>query len=195
MQFMDNYLGKFLYGSQNYGLTTVNSDEDYIILIREGNIEENIHEKIYPLNYFLYRLNKGDLECYEILFTNYKTLNPIFEEEWDQLSSELKKKIDYDLIQKSLLEKFDEHLDHIRWLPQGNKEKAYYNKKRLYWAIRVLNQYERIKAGEDFESSLQYNGREDLLQIKTITNFLTIKDFNELYKNLTEKLLVERERN
>ena len=69
-----------------------------------------------------------------------------------------------------------------------NKENARYNKKRLYWAIRVCNQLQRINDGESFESSLVYRDLigYDLIQIKTVTNYLSIKDFSTIYKSLIE---------
>ena len=72
----------------------------------------------------------------------------------------------------------------------SKKEKAYYNKKRLYWAIRVYNQLTRIEAGEDFVSSLIYkdNLDLDLMKIKTETNFLSANELNKIYKLLTAYL-------
>ena len=97
--------------------------------------------------------------------------------------------MNYERVKNSLKKKLDEHLSHILWIIH-NPEKARYNKKRLYWALRVCNQLQRIDDGEDFKSSLMYNSTldYDLKKIKTITNYLSIKDFNDIYKYLNKYL-------
>ena len=195
----DNFIGIFLYGSQNYGLDYDGSDIDSILLVHSANKAKKELStttgkvKVYALKYFIYRLKQGDLECYEILYTKYKILNPVYEKIFTSFIEEFSKRMNYERIKNSLITKLDEHLCHVLWMIV-NKENARYNKKRLYWAIRVCNQLQRINDRESFESSLVYRDLigYDLMQIKTVTNYLSIKDFNTIYKNLIEFIRSQR---
>ena len=190
-----DFIGVFLYGSQNYQLDYEGSDIDTILLIHDSNKSKQEvltsvgKTKIYTLKYFLYRLKQGDLECYEILYTRHKIINPIYTNYFANFVKEFSSCMNYERIKSALYKKLDEHLCHVLWMTQ-NKEKARYNKKRLYWAIRVCNQLQRINNGETFESSLIYQPLldYDIIKIKTITNYLSIKQFNEIYKYLVDFL-------
>ena len=191
----EDFIGNFLYGSQNYQLDYEGSDIDTIFLVRtyhkpKQEMSTSIGKtKVYTLKYFLYRLKQGDLECYEILYTKHKIINPIYVNYFEDFVREFSGCMNYERIKLALYKKLDEHLCHILWMFQ-NKEKARYNKKRLYWAIRVCNQLQRINDGENFESSLVYHSslNYDLIKIKTITNYLCIREFNEIYKYLVKFL-------
>ena len=191
----NNFIGIFLYGSQNYGLDYEKSDTDSILLVQSANKPKQELQtltgkiKIYTLKYFIYRLKQGDLECYEILYSKYKRINPIYEEPLINFIKEFSDCMSYERIKSSLVMKLDEHLCHVLWL-LTNKAKARYNKKRLYWAIRVWNQLERINNGEDFKSSLVYYPLwdYDLIKIKTITNYLSLKEFHDIYRYLVQSL-------
>lgn len=189
----DNFIGIFLYGSQNYGLDYEESDADSILIVHSADKSKQELStptgkvKIYTLKYFIYKLKQGDLECYEILYTKYKILNPVYENSFMNFIKEFSEYMSYERIKNSLITKLDEHLCHVLWM-MINKENARYNKKRLYWAIRVCNQLQRINDGESFESSLVYRDLLgcDLMQIKTVTNYLSIKEFSAIYKHLIE---------
>lgn len=191
----DNFIGAFLYGSQNYGLDYEDSDIDTIILIREANKPKQEKyvsagkAKIYTLKYFIYRLKQGDLECYEILYTKYCIMNPLYIEYFADFVQKFSMCMNYERIMCALYKKLDEHLCHILWMLK-NPEGARYNKKRLYWALRVNDQIERLAAGEDFASSLIYKLKDDydLRKIKTEVNHLSLKQFNMIYKNLIQTL-------
>lgn len=187
----NDFIGIFLYGSQNYGLNYEKSDTDSILLIHSADkpkqeLQTSVGKvKIYTLKYFISRLKQGDLECYEILYTKYRIINSVYEDSFLNFVKEFTECTNYDRIKKSLIIKLDEHLCHVLWM-LTNKENARYNKKRLYWAIRVYNQLERINNGEDFESSLTYKSSFDcdLMQVKTVTNYLSIKEFSIIYNHL-----------
>jgi hypothetical protein len=187
----NNFIGIFLYGSQNYQLDYAGSDIDTIMIVKEADkpkqeISTALGKgKIYTLRYFFNRLRRGDLECYEILYTKYRVVNPIFEETLADFVRVFSNHINYDRIKRSLIHKLDEHICHILWIIK-NEDGSRYNKKRLYWAIRVANQYDRVSAGETFEDSLVYFGDSDhdLMKIKTIPNYLSMKDFSHIYKRL-----------
>lgn len=187
----DNFIGIFLYGSQNYQLDHAGSDADTILIVqvadkpRQEMSVENGKTKIYTLDYFLRRLRQGDLECYEILYTRHRVVNPIYEQTLTDFVRDISGCLNYDRIKRSLIWKLDEHLCHILWIIK-NDDGSRYNKKRLYWAMRVRNQLERINAGESFEPSLVYQSESDydLMKIKTIPNHLSMRDFNHIYRDL-----------
>jgi hypothetical protein len=169
----DNFIGIFLYGSQNYGLDYEGSDIDSILIVKSADRPKQEltvstgKVKIYTLKYFIYRLKQGDLECYEILYTKYRILSSVYEKPFIKFIKEFSDCINYERVKRSLAIKLDEHLCHVLWL-LTNPEKANYNKKRLYWAIRVCNQLQRIIEGEDYKSSLVYRPLYDcnLMDIK-----------------------------
>lgn len=188
-----NFIGIFLYGSQNYHLGCDSSDTDAIMLIREAKKPKqevflsNGLVKVYTIKYFLYRLKQGDLECYEILYTAHRFINSLYEESFNRFVKNFSEHLNYDSIKAALLAKLIEHLDSVFWIP-CNTDNSKYNKKRLYWAIRVCNQVQRIIEGESFKSSLVYKPTLDcdLLKIKTITNYLSLKELNQIYKYLVD---------
>lgn len=187
----NNFIGIFLYGSQNYGLNSDISDEDAIILVRDSKkaSQECVLPtglvKIYTIDNFIHRLKIGDLECYEILYTRFCYINPTYKAYFSEFVTAFSACMSYSRIKNSLRSKLFEHLYSILWLPT-TMEKAKYNKKRLYWAIRVCNQLQRICDGESFADSLLYKSSiaYDVMQIKTITDYLSLKDFNFVYKYL-----------
>lgn len=191
-QFMATDIGVFLYGSQNYGLDTDKSDYDLIKIVLESPTPRQEFRtvtgilKIYTLEYFIKRLQRGDMECYEILCTPYRKINPIYENIWYDCVDQLLSVIDYALLYRALRKKLIEHFDHILWIKKGTDKR--YNRKRLYWAIRVHNQINLLLEGITFADSLKYSGEYDLKSIKENPGFLCHKDFNEIYNNLKETI-------
>ena len=191
----NNFIGVFLYGSQNYRLNTEDSDVDTIAIVLNSNQPKqevtlpNGKMKVYTLKYFIDCLKRGDLECHEILYTKYRCINPIYENQLNTFIKDFSKCMSYDRIKHALHCKLDEHLCHVLWIIR-NDDGVRYNKKRLYWAIRVCNQLKRINAGESFESSLVYQSdlSHDLVKIKMETDYLSLRDFNIIYKYLIEYL-------
>lgn len=193
MRYTDNIIGRFVYGSQNYGLSGSSSDVDTITLVREAAMphrEEataNGKNKIYTITYFISRLKKGDLECYEILFTQLKNINPKYLDMWNLFVEEFSLVMNYDRIIRALYLKLNEHLCHIFWILKNDGSK--YNKKRLYWALRVANQIEQLEHGIDFSTSLIYNNNEiDILNIKSKQNYLSNREVSNYYHLLNDKL-------
>ena len=188
-----NVIGSFLYGSQNYGLAHEDSDVDTILLVLSSDVPrqeltaDTGKMKIYTLKYFINRLKSGDMECYEILYTRHRTINPVYEKFFDKFVAEFSECMSYDRIKCSLRNKLDEHLRHVFWLIR-NDDGGRYSKKRLYWAIRVHNQLDRIVHGESFESSLKYDFscEYNLIKIKTVPDYLSIRDVNIIYKYLVD---------
>lgn len=178
-----NFIGAFLYGSQNYGLDTEESDKDIIILIKNNDKSHRQIKKssgvikIYTLQYFLSQLSKGDMECYEILYTKYRIINKKYENTFDNFVNEFTKVLNMDRIKWALGKKLFEHLSNISWIP-FNRDDSKYHKKRAYWSYRVYDQLIRIIDNEPLRDTFVYNvsKRETLIKIKTITNYLSSKE-------------------
>lgn len=188
-----NFIGAFLYGSQNYGLDHAGSDVDAIAILRTAPqpkqevITDSGKLKLYNLRYFIHRLRQGDLECYEILYTRYRIVNPLYEIVLTRFTETFSSCMSYERIRRALYRKLDEHLCHVLWMIH-NDDGGRYNKKRLYWAMRVCDQLRRIDAGESFASSLIHRdgAGHDLVKVKTVTDHLSLKEFNAVYKDLCE---------
>lgn len=183
-----NFIGIFLYGSQNYGLNTEDSDTDAIIIVKESDCaHKQVHLasgiiKFYTLKYFLSRLQKGDMECYEILYTKYRFINNQYEKAFDDFVIDFTKVLKLDRVKHALALKLHEHLSAAMWMP-FNRDNSKYHRKRVYWAYRVSDQLTRIIEGESLKNTFIYNeqNKEELLKIKSITNYLQLE---ELGKNL-----------
>lgn len=114
LQYFDNndIIGVFLFGSQNYGLSTINSDIDVIAIVTEnvhpqkaqfidvmkqqrsiildtdGVCEHDNHIIVKTIDLFIDEIIEcSDLLNYEILFTSYYILNPLYQTQFSQLQA------------------------------------------------------------------------------------------------------------
>ena len=192
-----NFIGIFLYGSQNYGLDNEESDKDAIIIVKENDkphrqvtLSSGV-VKIYTLRYFLSRLQKGDMECYEILYTKHRFINNLYDEIFDNFVIEFSKIINLDRIKHALALKLHEHLTSVAWI-SINQDNSKYHRKRVYWSYRVSDQLRRVIEGECFKDTFIYDksNREELLKIKSIVNYLPLKKLDKnlrlMYQQLRE---------
>ena len=90
-------LGVFLYGSQNYGLSTEDSDVDTIAIVlpneydlyfsrpltKELHLENGEHCVVKDIREIFNEFKKQNVNFLEILVTDYKWLNPIYFEQWN----------------------------------------------------------------------------------------------------------------
>lgn len=95
----EQILGVFLYGSQNYGIATEESDVDvkaiYIPTLREvaaNNplISEELkisdeHIEVKDIRLMSQMWKKGSINFLEILFTDYFVINPLYCEDWEKV--------------------------------------------------------------------------------------------------------------
>ena len=89
-------LGVFLYGSQNYGLSTENSDVDTVAIVlpneydlyfakpltKELHLENGEHCVVKDIREIFNEFKKQNVNFLEILVTKYKWVNPIYDERW-----------------------------------------------------------------------------------------------------------------
>ncbi len=168
-------VGIFLQGSQNYGLDYEGSDIDtkLIVLPSFEDIafnkkpvstthvranEEHIDFK--DLRLYMQTFRKQNLNFLEILFTEFKILNPQYEKMWNVLVENRERIARYNEFQaiKSMkgiaLEKY-----HAMKHPYPSKmaiiEAHGYDGKQVHHLIRVEDYIERYIAGESYESCLR----------------------------------------
>lgn len=188
------FVGLFLYGSQNYGLSHEASDTDYICVVTNFDFSYTVltttagQIKVYSLHYFLKKLSQGDLECLECLYSKHSEVNAPYLKFFNRFKIDISDSLNYESVKVLLNKKLAEHLSFIRSRKADDSSTARYSKKRLYWAIRVADQLERISAGETFESSLSYPEAscDELLKIKTIENYLKDEQVSEIEQKLQE---------
>jgi hypothetical protein len=123
------------------------------------------------------------MECYEILYTPYRIINPIYQQTFNSFVQEFSNIMSYERVKYSLTRKLIEHFSHILWIKLNSGDNIY-NKKRLYWALRVQWQLTTIIAGQSFKESLIYRGPYNLRNIKEKINFLSNREFNTIYSNI-----------
>ena len=171
-------VGNFLYGSQNYELSTSESDIDSILIYVGEKIPNLYHSsirvkneeiKLFTVDYFCKKLEKLFLPSLGVFCTKYKNcIIPSCEDMFntfpvDELCNNAK-----DLLLYNLKNKLYEHtieINHLAYFKE-RKDNLLYNKKRLYWAMRVYDQIDRIQNGENFSTTLVPNNKELLLSIK-----------------------------
>lgn len=188
------FIGLFLCGSQNYGLDSEASDKDYICIVTDFNLSyqtvhiNNSQIKVYSACYFLRLLQAGDLECLECLYTDQAEINPHYYKVIRYIKESLLNVLDYNNVIASLNKKLKEHISYLYIHKANDSPAAQYSRKRLYWAIRVGNQLERIMSGESFATSLKYpeDLHDELLKIKTIENYLDSAQVQTIENHLKE---------
>jgi len=123
----DHILGIFLYGSQNYKLDTPNSDIDtkviYVpslweISLNKAPISKELHYKDTHIEVKDVRLmcemwKKQNINFVEILFTDYKIINPKYERQWE-LFNFYKESIAYYDVNKTIISVSHQAFNTIR---------------------------------------------------------------------------------
>lgn len=186
-----NFIGLLLYGSQNYRLSTPDSDIDVIMIVHSypSNSAELFTKQgkmiVYTLEYFIDLLKNGDDVCYQALFSDYKLLNPAYEKCFLSFIERFSECMNYERIKWSLKNVLQEHIDRLT-IPYTIGSNCKYNKRRLYRAMQIYNQLNRVNVGESYKSSLIYDKSTDynIIKIKTIDNYLPIKEFHILLNSL-----------
>ncbi len=179
-------VGIFLQGSQNYGLDYENSDIDtkLIVLPSFDDIafnkkpvstthicanEEHIDFK--DLRLYIQTFRKQNLNFLEILFTEFKIINPQYEKMWNVLVENREQIARYNLFQaiKSMkgiaMEKY-----HAMEHPYPSKASVLaqwgYDPKQLHHLLRIEEYIGRYLAGEKYEDCLRPNNPDYLISVK-----------------------------
>ena len=182
----ERIVGIFLQGSQNYGMEVPNSDVDTKLIvipsfedicfnrkpkshthIREN--EEHIDFKDIRLMFQTFR--KQNLNFIEILFTEYKIINPMYAEEWNKLVAQAEQVAHYNrfyaikAMKGIALEKY-----HALKHPYPSKlavlEKYGYDPKQLHHLLRVEEFLVRYIAEEPYRDCIHPTNADWLKAVK-----------------------------
>ena len=182
----DRVIGIFLQGSQNYGLELPTSDVDTKLIVAPTFEEIAFNKKPHSTTHvraneehidfkdirlYMQTFRKQNLNFLEILFTDYKIVNPMYAAEWEKLV-EAREKIAHMNKFRSVqsmkgiaLEKY-----HAMKHPYPSKlevlAKYGYDPKQLHHLLRVEDYLERYINGESYESCLKPTNPQYLLDVK-----------------------------
>lgn len=193
----EQILGVFLYGSQNYGIDTEDSDVDTkAILIptledlclktpvsKEVHLPNGEHCEVKDIREMVKNFRKQNINFLEILFTKYKLINLRYKNTWYKYFISQREEIARYDVQKGILSTAYQAIHTIKQGPMDNKKIS--NGLRLQAFINLY------KAGSPYESCLYLNDaeREILKNIKTGKTAYSknsdelIEEFNFLIKD------------
>jgi hypothetical protein len=179
-------VGIFLQGSQNYGLDYELSDVDTKLIttptfeqiafnkspVSTTHIRNNDeHIDFKDIRLYMQTFRKQNINFLEILFTDFKIVNPLYEEEWNKLVENRELIARYNLYQavKSMkgvaLEKYHA-MEHAYPSKVDVLAKYGYDPKQLHHLLRVEEYLGRYIAGEPYEDCLKPRRPEYLLGVK-----------------------------
>lgn len=180
-------VGCFLQGSQNYGLETCHSDVDTKLIvvptfedlafnkqpvsttfIREN--QEHTDDK--DIRLYIETFRKQNLNFLEILFTDYKIVNPLYEKEWNKLVEHREEIAHYDFLRAVTSMRgiaMNKFVALKKDLPSTHDDiqKYGYCLKQLHHLVRILEYLSRYTLGESYESCLRPRNPEFLKRLKT----------------------------
>jgi hypothetical protein len=182
----DRIVGVFYQGSGNYGLDYEGSDVDTklivtptlddIIFARKPvstthvrDNDEHIDFKDIRLMFQTFR--KCNLNFTEILFTKYKIVNPLYQEQWDRVvaNNELIARYDEVAAVRTMkgiaLEKYHA-MEHRYPSKEEIIDKYHYDGKQLHHLFRVEEYLKRFIDGEPYADCLISNQAEYLKKVK-----------------------------
>lgn len=182
----DRIVGVYLQGSQNYGLAIETSDVDTKCIlvpsfqdvvmnrkpISHTHVKENNeHIDLKDIRLYMQCFKKQNLNFLEILFTQYKIVNQLYEDEWNRLveaREEVARYCPYRAVKSMYgiaLEKYHalehEYPSKIEVLKQYG-----YDPKQLHHLLRVEDYLERYINGEQYEKCLRPLDPEYLKSVK-----------------------------
>jgi len=182
----ENVVGIFLQGSQNYSLSTDQSDIDTKLIVtpslsdiimnraavstthvRENN--EHIDFKDIRLMFGTFR--KQNLNFLEILFTDFYRLNDLYKDSWNELTKYRERVAHYNIyaavkaMRGVALEKYYA-MEHRYPAKVDVIDKFGYDPKQLHHLLRVEDYLERYIAGAPYEACLKPCDPEYLIQVK-----------------------------
>lgn len=182
----DRIVGIFLQGSQNYGLEIPGSDVDTKLIVTptfediamnrkavstthiRAN-DEHIDFKDIRLMFQTFR--KQNLNFLEILFTDFKIINPLYADTWERVEMYKEEIAHYNLylavkaMKGVALEKYHA-MEHRYPAKIEIIDKMGYDPKQLHHLIRVEDYLERYISGESYANCLRPTDSEYLKAVK-----------------------------
>ena len=183
---VDRIVGIFYQGSGNYGLDYEKSDVDTKLIvtptfkdiafnrkpISTTHIRENEeHIDFKDIRLYIETFRKQNLNFLEILFTDFKWVNHMYAEHWDQLVKHREEIAHYNLYQaiKSMkgiaMEKYYA-MEHRYPSKVDVLAKYGYDPKQLHHLLRVEEYIGRYIAGEPYEDCLRPRRPDYLIEVK-----------------------------
>jgi predicted nucleotidyltransferase len=157
-------LGVFVYGSQNYGINTPNSDVDTLAIllpsledlclkdavtrtITLSNGEECV---VKDIREYAKMVKKQNINFLEILFTDYCWINPKYNSLWRKYfvnNAELFSKMD---VKRGGISMLCQAINSLNKIPlnEVNFGKKYAN------ALRIYHSFKRLEAGENYKDAI-----------------------------------------
>lgn len=179
-------LGVFLQGSQNYGLSYEGSDidtkciiipsfEDFCLNRKPVSttliLPSNEHIDVKDIRSMFDNFKKQNINFVEILFTEYKLLNPEYKEAYNPMLENAEKIARYNnylfvnCIAGMCMEKY-KALEHRYPTLIDKIDKYGYDPKQLHHIVRIHEFLERYIDGESYEDCLKSKMKEYLINIK-----------------------------
>lgn len=173
----EQILGIFLYGSQNYGTALETSDVDTKcvliptlaevmfnkIQIKELKLYNDEHCEVMDICHLIYNLKKQNINFVEILFTEYKWINPKYQYLWNVFFEKIREEISHYDMNKCLQSICGQAIRTLKQNPLNGKKCS--NGRRLqYFLTHYLN-------GDEYETCIKPNQKviDEILSIKTST--------------------------
>lgn len=185
------------FGSINYKLNTSESDLDMIVVLRHGEnhkvIELTGEIHFCNITTFIKKIQKRDIKYWECLLTSHAYVSPRLEKEWYEFKVGLLSTVEHLDFLGFLKYKIQEHFDYLLWIPVRTQSIEYYHQKRMYLMLHCREQYEQLKQGGRFQDCLTHKGiyYPNLLEIKTIPNFLSLEEVRAIKKDFQHFLETE----
>lgn len=145
----DQILGVFVYGSQNYGIVTENSDVDTKAIViptlrdlaldtpvsKELHLENEEHCEVKDIREMVKMFTKQNMNFIEILFTKYYWINPKYKEFWNKYFICYNQEIAYMHPRYTILSTCGQAIHTLRQNPLDGKKFA--NGIRLYQFLQL----------------------------------------------------------
>ena len=195
----DQLLGIFVYGSQNYGIDTEDSDVDTkAILIpslrelclekpvsRELRLENGEHCEVKDIREMVKMFEKQNINFLEILYTDYYWVNPKYERLWKEWFISAKEDIATMDLRAMIKSITGQAIHTLKQNPKDGKKFA--NAERLYYTLDSLIKGERYGTAINMKSHLYSVDWAEVLKIYKI-GCIKVSDaaFNELFSKLKE---------
>lgn len=179
-------VGIFLQGSQNYGLDVEGSDVDTKLIVaptfeeiafnRKPHSTTHVrandeHTDFKDIRLMMGCFRKQNLNFVEVLFTQYKWENPLYQEQWDRLVRERERIAHYSpysavkTMKGIALEKFHA-MEHEYPSKLAILAKYGYDPKQLHHLLRVEEYLRRYINGESYEDCLKSKEPDFLKSVK-----------------------------
>lgn len=207
-----NIVGIFAYGSQNYGVATENSDWDtkaiivptYENLILQPQISKEIHLtngehcEVKDIREIVKMFKKQNINFLEILYTEYKWVNPTYEEEWKRYFEKNKEIIAHYDTNKTVKSICGQAIHTLKQNPNDGKKVAN--------GLRLLRFLENFLTGVNYNDCIMLSENErqriielkksqkvDIILAKQLEEKFTILQNTEFERNEEQMQLIEEE--